>query len=64
MKRFHQALDSDNVYGQVAYNYNDEDNKKLEDPQSPTENPQEEDHVFTPTAELDIPEDLVIVSIF
>ncbi|XP_053974769.1 splicing factor, suppressor of white-apricot homolog isoform X1 [Hylaeus volcanicus] len=61
MKRLHQALDSENSYGQVAYNYNEEGNGQkitCEDSQSPkqSEGSQEEDQAFVPPPELEIPE--------
>lgn len=61
MKRFHQALDSENVYGQVAYNYNDEDSKKNEDSTEASNSQEEEDQAFVPPTELEIPEDMKVV---
>lgn len=66
MKRLHQALDSENSYTQVGYNYNeDENNSKLacEDSQSPkqSEGSQEEDQAFVPPADLEIPEGMTVV---
>ncbi|XP_043489382.1 splicing factor, suppressor of white-apricot homolog isoform X2 [Polistes fuscatus] len=65
MKRLHQALDSENSYTQVAYNYNDdENNSKLacEDSQSPkqSEGSQEEDQAFVPPPDLEIPEGMTV----
>ncbi|XP_015187028.1 PREDICTED: splicing factor, suppressor of white-apricot homolog isoform X2 [Polistes dominula] len=66
MKRLHQALDSENSYTQVAYNYNDdENNSKLaceDSSQSPkqSEGSQEEDQAFVPPADLEIPEGMTV----
>ncbi|KAI4495944.1 hypothetical protein M0802_008159 [Mischocyttarus mexicanus] len=65
IKRLHQALDSENSYTQVAYNYNDdENNSKLacEDSQSPkqSEGSQEEDQAFVPPPDLEIPEGMTV----
>ncbi|KAF7384652.1 hypothetical protein HZH68_014264 [Vespula germanica] len=65
MKRLHQALESENSYTQVAYNYNeDENNSKLacEDSQSPkqSEGSQEEDQAFVPPPDLEIPEGMTV----
>ncbi|KZC11692.1 Protein suppressor of white apricot [Dufourea novaeangliae] len=61
MKRLHQALDSENTYSQVAYNYNEDGNGSkiaCEDSQSPkqSEESQEEDQAFVPPPNLEIPE--------
>ncbi|XP_076619773.1 suppressor of white-apricot isoform X2 [Colletes latitarsis] len=60
MKRLHQALDSENTYGQVAYNYNEEGNSSkitCDDSQSPKQSEgSQEDQAFVPPPELEIPE--------
>ncbi|KAF3428095.1 hypothetical protein E2986_10121 [Frieseomelitta varia] len=61
MKRLHQALDSENTYSQVAYDYNEEGNGSkitCEDSQSPkrSEGSQEEDQAFIPPPDLEIPQ--------
>ncbi|XP_043797328.1 splicing factor, suppressor of white-apricot homolog isoform X3 [Apis laboriosa] len=61
MKRLHQALDSENTYSQVAYDYNEEGNGSkiaCDDSQSPkrSEGSQEEDQAFVPPTDLEIPE--------
>ena len=66
MKRLHQALDSENTYGQVAYNYNEcEESRKAisEDSQSPklSEGSQDEDQAFIIPPELEIPSDMTVV---
>ncbi|XP_024944748.1 splicing factor, suppressor of white-apricot homolog isoform X2 [Cephus cinctus] len=66
MKRLHQALDSENTYGQVAYNYNeDEDSQKAtcEDSQSSKQSEgsqEEEDQAFLPPPELEIPRGVML----
>lgn len=64
MKRLHQALDSEGSYNQVGFSYDDE-KKSGEDSESPkrSEPSAEEDEAFVPEVELEIPEDMVIVSI-
>lgn len=66
MKRLHQALDSENTYSQVAYDYNEEGNGSkiaCDDSQSPkrSEGSQEEDQAFVPPADLEIPEGIPLV---
>lgn len=67
MKRLHQALGSENTYGQVAYNYNDDQDSQKglsEDTQSPkpSEGSQEdEDQAFVAPPELEIPEGTTLV---
>lgn len=66
MKRLHQALDSENTYSQVAYNYNEEGNGSkitCEDSQSPkqSEGSQEEDQAFVPPSDLEIPDGIPLV---
>lgn len=66
MKRLHQALDSENTYSQVAYNYNEEGNGSkitCDDSQSPkqSEGSQEEDQAFVPPPDLEIPEGISLV---
>ncbi|KAK9304522.1 hypothetical protein QLX08_004149 [Tetragonisca angustula] len=61
MKRLHQALDSENTYSQVTYDYNEEGNGSkitCEDSQSPkrSEGSQEEDQAFIPPPDLEIPQ--------
>ncbi|XP_033357887.1 splicing factor, suppressor of white-apricot homolog isoform X1 [Bombus vosnesenskii] len=61
IKRLHQALDSENTYTQVAYDYNEEGNGSkiaCDDSQSPkqSEGSQEEDQTFVPPPDLEIPE--------
>lgn len=68
MKRLQQALDSENTYGQVAYNYNEnEENRKAscDDSQSPkpSEGSQEDDQAFIVPPELNIPPDMTVVRI-
>lgn len=69
MKRLHQALDSENPYGQVAYNYNEDENSQTgrgDDTQSPKPSDgsqEEEDQPFVPPPELEIPEGMVLVNI-
>ncbi|XP_012266372.2 splicing factor, suppressor of white-apricot homolog isoform X2 [Athalia rosae] len=66
MKRLHQALGSENPYGQVAYNYNEDSNSQTaggEDTQSPKPSEgsqEEEDRAFVPPPELEIPEGMVL----
>lgn len=66
MKRLHQALDSENTYSQVAYDYNEEGNGSkigCDDSQSPkrSEGSQEEDQAFVPPSDLEIPEGIPLV---
>ncbi|XP_017755130.1 PREDICTED: protein suppressor of white apricot isoform X1 [Eufriesea mexicana] len=61
IKRLHQALDSENTYSQVAYDYNEEGNNSknaCDDSQSPkrSEGSQEEDQAFVPPPDLEIPD--------
>ncbi|KAK2587323.1 hypothetical protein KPH14_003041 [Odynerus spinipes] len=65
MKRLHQALDSENPYTQVAYNYNEDENSQkstCEDSQSPkqSEGSHEEDQAFVPPPDLEIPEGMLV----
>ncbi|XP_026668451.1 splicing factor, suppressor of white-apricot homolog isoform X2 [Ceratina calcarata] len=65
MKRLRQALDSENAYSQVAYDYNEDGNAAKatsEDSQSPkrSEGSQEEDQAFVPPPELEIPEGIAL----
>ncbi|XP_076236124.1 suppressor of white-apricot [Calliopsis andreniformis] len=65
MKRLHQALDSENTYSQVAYNYSEEGNGSkvtCDDSQSPkqSEGSQEEDQAFVPPPDLEIPEGILL----
>ncbi|XP_043482392.1 splicing factor, suppressor of white-apricot homolog isoform X2 [Leptopilina heterotoma] len=65
MKRLQQALDSENSYGQVAYNYNEnEENQKAtcDDSQSPkpSEGSQEDDQAFIIPPELNVPPDMTV----
>ena len=67
MKRLHQALGSENTYGQVSYNYDDQDSQKglSEDTQSPKPSEgshEEEDQAFVAPPEFDIPEGMILVS--
>lgn len=69
IKRLHQALGSENTYGQVAYNYDEQDGQTAvgEDSQSPkpSEGSQEdEDQAFSLPPELEVPQDMVLVSIY
>ncbi|XP_014213562.1 splicing factor, suppressor of white-apricot homolog isoform X2 [Copidosoma floridanum] len=60
IKRLHQALDSENSYSQVAFNYDEE--KKLEENSEspkPSEDSQE-DEAFEPDPELEIPGDMIV----
>ncbi|KAJ8673598.1 hypothetical protein QAD02_004860 [Eretmocerus hayati] len=61
IKRLHQALDSENVYNQVGFNYDEEKNAG-NDSQSPkqSEGSQDEDEVFVPEPGLEIPEAVII----
>lgn len=63
IKRLHQALDSEGSYSQVRFNYDDE-KKTGEDSQSPkqSEESNEEDEAFVPEPELEIPENMTVVS--
>lgn len=67
MKRLHQALDSENAYGQVAYDYNEEEGNGskigCDDSQSPkrSEGSQEEDQAFVPPPDLEVPEGIELV---
>lgn len=68
MKRLHQALGSDNTYGQVAYNYDDQDNQigVGDDSQSPKPSDgsqDDDDQAFTLPPELEAPEGMVMVNI-
>lgn len=67
MKRLHQALGSENTYGQVAYNYDDQDSQTAigEDSQSPkpSDGSQEEDQAFVLPPELEAPEGTILVII-
>ncbi|XP_012136399.1 suppressor of white-apricot isoform X2 [Megachile rotundata] len=62
IKRLHQALDSENAYNRVAYDYNEEGNggskSACDDSQSPkrSEGSQEEDQAFVPPPDLEIPD--------
>ncbi|XP_029043060.1 splicing factor, suppressor of white-apricot homolog isoform X1 [Osmia bicornis bicornis] len=64
IKRLHQALDSENTYGQVGYDYNEEgktatgSKSTCDDSQSPkrSEGSQEEDQAFVPPPDLEIPD--------
>ncbi|XP_012062946.1 PREDICTED: splicing factor, suppressor of white-apricot homolog [Atta cephalotes] len=65
IKRLHQALDSESSYNQVGYNYNEDENGHKasgEDSQSSkqSEGSQEEDQVFVPPPELEIPEGMIL----
>ncbi|KAK0167449.1 hypothetical protein PV327_004846 [Microctonus hyperodae] len=65
MKRLHQALGSENTYGQVAYNYDEQDGQPAigDDSQSPkpSEGSQEdEDQAFVLPPELEAPQDMVL----
>lgn len=60
IKRLHRALDStDNDYGQVGYNYDDENKNNQE---TAKEVPEEDLQAFVPPPELDIPQDMSLVS--
>jgi hypothetical protein len=61
IKRLHQALDSENSYSQVGFNYDDEKNCE-EDSQSPkqSEGSQEDDEAYIPDPELEVPEDMAV----
>lgn len=63
IKRLHQALDSENSYSQVGFNY-DEEKKFGEDSQSPkpSEDSQEDDEPFVAQPELEVPETMTVVS--
>lgn len=66
IKRLHQALDSENTYSQVAYDYNEEGNNSknaCDDSQSPkrSEGSQEEDQAFVPPPDLEIPDGISLV---
>lgn len=66
MKRFNQALGSENTYGQVAYNYDDQDSRTAigEDSQSPKPSDgsqEEEDTAFLLPPELEAPEGMILV---
>ncbi|XP_074097235.1 suppressor of white-apricot isoform X1 [Cotesia typhae] len=65
IKRLHQALGSDNTYGQVAYNYDDQDNQMGvgDDSQSPKPSDgsqDDDDQAFTLPPELEAPEGMVM----
>ncbi|XP_015113112.1 splicing factor, suppressor of white-apricot homolog isoform X1 [Diachasma alloeum] len=64
MKRLHQALGNEHTYGQVAYNYDDQDSQTAigEDSQSPkpSEGSQEEDQAFVLPPELEVPEGTIL----
>ncbi|XP_011305382.1 splicing factor, suppressor of white-apricot homolog isoform X2 [Fopius arisanus] len=64
MKRLHQALGSEHTYGQVAYNYDDQDSQTAigEDSQSPkpSDGSQEDDQAFVLPPELEVPEGTVL----
>ncbi|XP_043289502.1 splicing factor, suppressor of white-apricot homolog isoform X3 [Venturia canescens] len=66
IKRLHQALGSENTYGQVSYNYNDDqDSQKAlsEETQSPKPSDgsqDDEDQAFVVPPELEIPEDMTL----
>lgn len=64
IKRLHQALDSEGSYSQVGFSYDDE-KKSVEDSQSPkqSEGSHEEDEAFVPEPELELPENMTVVSI-
>ena len=64
MKRLHQALDSENSYGQVAYSYNEDDSRKgnNEDSQSPKPSEgSQDDEAFIVPPELEIPPEMAVV---
>lgn len=67
IKRLHQALDSENAYNRVAYDYNEEGNggskSACDDSQSPkrSEGSQEEDQAFVPPPDLEIPDGIPLV---
>lgn len=63
IKRLHQALDAENSYSQVAFNYDDE-KKFAEDSQSPKQSEDSlEDEAFVADPDLDVPADMKVVSI-
>ncbi|XP_058790335.1 splicing factor, suppressor of white-apricot homolog isoform X2 [Phymastichus coffea] len=61
IKRLHQALDAENSYSQVAFNYDDE-KKFAEDSQSPkqSEGSFEEDEAYIAEPDLDVPVDMKV----
>ncbi|XP_023288289.1 splicing factor, suppressor of white-apricot homolog isoform X2 [Orussus abietinus] len=63
MKRLHQALDSENTYSQVGYNYQEENSQKGEESQSPKQSEgsqEEEDQAFVVPPELNVPEGMIL----
>ncbi|XP_057319868.1 splicing factor, suppressor of white-apricot homolog isoform X1 [Microplitis mediator] len=65
IKRLHQALGSDNTYGQVAYNYDDQDNHAGvgEDSMSPKPSDgsqDDDDQAFVLPSEIEAPEGMVL----
>ncbi|XP_033211076.1 splicing factor, suppressor of white-apricot homolog isoform X3 [Belonocnema kinseyi] len=63
MKRLHQALDSENSYGQVGYSYNDDESRKgiNEDSQSPKPSEgSQDDEAFIGPPELEIPPEMAV----
>ncbi|XP_046469261.1 splicing factor, suppressor of white-apricot homolog isoform X1 [Neodiprion pinetum] len=66
IKRLHQALDSENPYAQVAYNYNEDEINQVagggdtNSPKPSDGSQEDEDQAFIPPPELQIPEDMVV----
>lgn len=63
MKRLHQALGSDKEYGQVAYQYEDKQSENVSNLMDEVTSDDQQEP-FTPPAQLDIPPNMTIVSIF